>query len=73
MYALIIVIGMLSPPSTTGSVTPLGVTSQIVGKFRSLDECKAAAGQPHAGGPIPELSLSTTWGVNWYCAYTGAN
>jgi hypothetical protein len=73
MYALIIVIGMLSPPSTTGSVTPLGVTSHIVGKFKTLDECKAAASQPHAGGPVADLSLSTTWGVNWYCTYTGAN
>ena len=42
MYALIIVIGMLSP-GTSGAVTPLGVTSQIVGKFKNLDECKAAA------------------------------
>ena len=73
MYTLIIVIGMLSPPSTTGSVTPLGVTSQIVGKFKSLDDCKAAASQPHAGGPVPDLALSTTWGVNWLCTYAGAN
>ena len=73
MYALIIVIGMLSPPSTTGSVAPLGVTSHIVGKFRTLDECKDAASKPHAGGPVPDLSLSVTWGVNWYCTYTGTN
>jgi hypothetical protein len=71
MYALIIVIGMLSPSAST--VTPVGVTSQIVGKFRNLDDCKAAAIQPHAGGPISDLSLSATWGVNWYCAYIGAN
>ena len=72
MYALIIVIGMLSP-GTSGAVTPLGITSQIVGRFKNLDECKAAANQPHAGGPVSDLSLSTTWGVNWYCTYTGAN
>ena len=69
MYALIIVIGMLSP-GTSGAVTPLGVTSQIVGKFKTLDECKAAASQPHAAGPISDFSLSTTWGANWYCTYT---
>ena len=66
MYALIIVIGMLSQGAGS-AVMPVGVTSQIVGKFKNLDECKAAAGQPHAGGPISDLSLSTTWGVNWYC------
>ena len=48
MYALIIVIGVLSQGA---SVIPVGVTSQIVGKFKTLDECKAAASQPHAGGP----------------------
>ena len=40
MYALIIVIGVLS---SGGTVIPVGVTSQIVGKFKNLDECKAAA------------------------------
>jgi hypothetical protein len=73
MYALIIVIGMLSTGASGSAVIPVGVTSQIVGKFKNLDECKAAASQPHAGGPISDLSLSTTWGVNWYCTYTGAN
>ena len=68
MYALIIVIGMLSP--ATGSVVPVGVTSQTVGKFRTLDQCKAAANQPGAGGTISDLSL--TRGVYWYCVYTGA-
>ena len=62
MYALIIVIGMLSQGAGS-AVMPVGVTSQIVGKFKNLDECKAAAGQPHAGGPVSDLSLSTTWGV----------
>ena len=73
MYALIIVIGMIAPPSASGAPTPLGVTSQIVGKFSNLEECIAAANQPHAGGRIPDLSLSTTWGVNWYCSYAGGN
>jgi hypothetical protein len=26
-----------------GAITPVGVTSQIVGKFKDLDQCKAAA------------------------------
>ena len=42
MYALIIVFGVLSSGSSTGTATPIGVTSQIVGKFKDLDECKAA-------------------------------
>jgi hypothetical protein len=67
MYALIIVIGMLSPAS--GSIVPVGVTSQIVGQFQNLEQCKAAAGQPSAGGTISELNLSR--GVYWYCAYSG--
>jgi hypothetical protein len=67
MYALIIVVGMLSP--ATASVVPVGVTSQVLGKFRSLDQCKAAAGQPLAEGTISDLSL--TRGVYWYCVYAG--
>jgi hypothetical protein len=58
MYALIIIIGM--------SGVSGGVTSQIVGKFKSLDECKAAASQPHAGGPISDFSLSATWGPSGF-------
>ena len=38
MYAFIVVIGMLSP--ATGSVVPVGVTSQIVGKFTNLDNAR---------------------------------
>ncbi len=68
MYALIIVIAMLSP--ATGTVTPVGVTSQTVGKFKDLDQCKAAANKPLVGGAISDLTLSR--GVYWYCAYTGA-
>jgi hypothetical protein len=65
MYALIIIIGM--------SGVSGGVTSQIVGKFKNLDECKAAANQPHAGGPISDFGLSATWGAIWFCTYTAAN
>jgi hypothetical protein len=68
MYALIIVIAVLSPAGA--AVTPVGVTSQVVGKFKNLDQCKSAASQQSAGGAISDLSLST--GVYWYCAYTGA-
>ena len=67
MYAFIVVIGMLSP--ATGSVVPVGVTSQIVGKFTNLDQCKAAASEPLAGGTLSDLSLSR--GLYWYCVYTG--
>jgi hypothetical protein len=69
MYALIIVIAVLSPAGA--AVTPVGVTSQVVGNFKGLDQCKAAASQQSAGGAISDLSLSR--GVYWYCAYTGAN
>jgi hypothetical protein len=57
MYALIIVIGVLSSGS---SVIPVGVTPQLIGKFKNLDECKAAASQPHAGGTIPDFNFPTT-------------
>jgi hypothetical protein len=67
MYTLIVVIGMLSP--ATGSVVPVGVTSQSVGSFKNLEQCKAAAAEPSAGGTISDLSL--TRGVYWYCVYAG--
>jgi hypothetical protein len=66
MYMLIIVIGMLSP--ATGAVVPVGITSQIVGKYASLEQCKTAALQPGADGPVVDLSL--TRGVYWYCVYS---
>ena len=50
MYALIIVIGMLSQGAGS-AVMPVGVTSQIVGKFKNLDECKAAAKSAPRGRP----------------------
>lgn len=64
MYALIIVIGMLSPNTSLAA----GVTSQIVGKFENLDQCKAAAEKPYAGGAISDLSFSR--GIYWYCLYS---
>ena len=67
MYSLIIVIGMLSP--ATGAVVPVGVTSQTVGKFKTLEQCKAAGDQPSATGIVSDLSL--TRGVYWYCVYAG--
>lgn len=65
MYALIIVIGVLSSDN-------IGVTSQIVGKFKNLDECKAAATQPHATAPGEDISPLTILGSRWYCVYAGA-
>jgi hypothetical protein len=67
MYALIIIIAVLSP--ATGAVTPVGVTSQIVGKFKSLDQYKAAANAQTDGGAINDLSLSR--GAYWFYAYAG--
>ena len=67
MYALIIVIAILSP--ATGTVTPVGVTSQIVGKFKTLELCKAAAKEPLSEGTLSDLGLSK--GVYWHCAYAG--
>jgi hypothetical protein len=67
MYALIIVIAMLSP--ATGTVTPVGITSQTVGNFKNLDECKVAGNKPFEGGVISDLTLAR--GVYWYCAYAG--
>jgi hypothetical protein len=49
---------------------PIGVTSQVVGKFKNLDQCKTTASQQGAGGATSDLSLSR--GIYWYCAYTGA-
>jgi hypothetical protein len=67
-YVLIIVISVLSP--ATSSVVPVGVTSQIVGRFESLEQCKAAANEPGATGAIVDLTLSR--GVYWHCVYSGS-
>lgn len=69
MYALIIVIGMVLPSSA--AIVPMGVTSQIVGKFKTEDECKEAGSRPVPGGTISELNLSR--GVYWYCVYAGGS
>jgi hypothetical protein len=56
MYSLIILFAILS--QATGAVTPVGVTSQTLAKFKTLDQCKAAANEQSAGGAISDLSLS---------------
>ncbi|MGB8571676.1 MAG: hypothetical protein WCD78_23100, partial [Pseudolabrys sp.] len=58
---------VLSPAG--GAVTPVGVTSQVLGKFKKLDQCKTAASEQGVGGAISDLSLSR--GIYWYCAYAG--
>ena len=67
MYALVIIFAILSP--ATGAVTPVGVTSQTVGEFKTLDQCKAAVNEPLTGGTISDLNLSR--GVYWYCVNNG--
>ena len=69
MYVLVIAIAMLSP--ATSAVVPVGITSQVVGTFKNLDQCKDAANHPLVGGSITDLSL--TRGVYWYCVYKGDN
>ena len=64
MYALVIIFAILSP--ATGAVTPVGVTSQTVGEFKTLDQCKAAVNEPLTGGTFSDLNLSR--GV--YCVNT---
>jgi hypothetical protein len=66
MYMLIIVISVLSP--ATSSVVPVGVTSQVVGRFDSLEGCKAAAVEPGATGALVDLNLSR--GIYWHCVYS---
>ena len=67
MYALIITIVILSPAS--GAVIPVGISSQIVGKFENLDQCKEAASKPDALGSTHDLGLSR--GSYWQCVYGG--
>ena len=60
MYALIIIIVILSP--ATGAVIPVGISSQIVGKFDNLDQCKEAASKPDAlGSTRLGLSRGSYW------------
>ena len=64
MYVLIIAIAMQTS-GLGGGGAPVGITSQVIGKFRSLDECKAVATQPYAAGdsisevlrPIQDYSI----------------
>jgi len=70
MYELILIIGLVTMGTPQGPTQTIGVTSQIAGKFKTLDECKAAAQQPQAGGTIPGFTLQATWGGYWNCAYT---
>jgi hypothetical protein len=65
MYTLLMVIGIVS-----GNGLPVGVTSQIVGKFGNLDDCKRAADQPVTGGTISDMNFSR--GIYWYCVYSGS-
>ena len=46
MYVLIIVVSVLS------SAIPVGVTSQNIGRFDSLEQCKAVANKPGASGAV---------------------
>ena len=68
MYALIIVIAMLSP--ATSAVVPVGITSHVVGKFKTKEQCETAASQPMTSGPMADLGL--TRGAYWYCVSVGA-
>ena len=72
MYVLIIVIAMQT--TGLGGGGTIAVTSQSVGKFKSLDECKAVAIQPHAwGGSVSDVLVSANTGANWYCMPVGSN
>ena len=67
---------MKSQPLNDAELEPLSAVLKRFGDKRAmnleqLEECKEAASKPQAGGPISDLSLTTTWGVNWYCTYTG--
>jgi hypothetical protein len=51
-----------------GAVTPVGVTSQVLGKFKNLDQCKAAGNKQGADGATADLiqeeftGIALTWG-----------
>jgi len=63
MYVLIVVVSVLS------SAIPVGVTSQNIGRFDSLEQCNAVASKPGAMGAVVDLNLSS--GVYWLCVYAG--
>ena len=64
MYALVIVIAVMS------STIPVGVTSQTVGHYENVDQCKEAASKPINAGATVDLNLSQ--GVYWHCVYVGS-
>jgi hypothetical protein len=64
MYALIIVIGVLSSAGI-----PVGVASHVMGTYENLEQCKVAASKPQDGGQIFDLNLSR--GLYWHCVYAG--
>jgi hypothetical protein len=63
MYVLIIVVAVLS------SAIPVGVTSQNIGRFDSLEQCNAVANEAGATGAVVDLNVSR--GVYWICVYAG--
>jgi len=63
MYVLIVVVSVLS------SAIPVGVTSQNIGRFDSLEQCEAVANKPGATGAVVDLNVSR--GVYWLCLYAG--
>ena len=63
MYVLIIVVAVLS------SAIPVGVTSQNIGRFDSLEQCNAVANEAGATGAVVDLNVSR--GVYWLCVYAG--
>ena len=63
MYVLIIVVAVLS------SAIPVGVTSQNIARFDSLEQCNAVANKAGATGAVVDLNVSR--GVYWLCVYAG--
>ena len=63
MYVLIIVVSVMS------SAIPVGVTSQNIGRFDSLEQCNEVANKPGAMGAEVDLNLSRA--VYWFCVYSG--
>ena len=63
MYVLIIVVAVLS------SAIPVGVTSQNIGRFDSLEQCNAVANKAGARGAVVDLNVSRE--CYWVCVYAG--
>ena len=62
MYALIIVIGMLSQGAGS-AVMPVGVTSQVVGKFKNLGESTGIAHTPAETSPVCQGETRKAFGT----------